>query len=96
MLGWTVLIWSKNREPLNEEFGGLLSNTILSSSKPELIKMVLPFSLKAKQLFLSSSLLTTSIREAISIIDGRIVKDSKEKKKKIKIYVLTEKENEIL
>lgn len=58
--------------------------------------MVLPFSLKAKQLFLSSSLLTTSIREAISIIDGRIVKDSKEKKKKIKIYVLTEKENEIL
>lgn len=96
MLGWTVLIWSKNREPLNEELGGLLSSTILSGSKPELIKMVLPFSLKAKQLFLSSSLLTTSIREAISIIDGRIVKDSKEKKKKIKIYVLTEKENEIL
>ncbi len=77
MLGWTVLIWSKNREPLNEELGGLLSSTILSGPKPELIKMVLPFSLKAKQLFLSSSLLTTSIREAISIIDGRIVKDSK-------------------
>ena len=54
--------------------------------------MLLPFSLKAKKMFLSSALLSDSLREAIAVVESRIVRDTKDKKKKNKVHTLSEKE----
>ena len=51
--------------------------------------MLLPFSLKAKKMFLSSSLLLDSLKEANSVVESRIVRDTKDKKKKNKVHTLS-------
>jgi hypothetical protein len=61
---------------------------VLSSSHPELIKQVLPFSLEAKKIFLNSKYLLDLLKENHAILDSRIVKQTKDKKRKNKIYQL--------
>ena len=58
--------------------------------------MLLPFSLKAKQHFLSSALLIESLKEANSVVELRLVRESKDKKKKDKIHSLQAKESQVM
>jgi len=56
---------------------------VLSSKDPFLIKLILPFSLEAKNIFLNSNYIQELLKININILDNRIVKETKEKKKKI-------------
>lgn len=46
----------------------------------------MPFSIKSKELFLSSKYLQQLLKDNNSIVDERLVKESKDKKKKVKVY----------
>jgi hypothetical protein len=58
--------------------------------------MLLPFSLRAKQAFLASSLLNNSLKAALSVVETRIVREVKDKKKKVKVHTLQAEEEQVL
>lgn len=68
----------------------MLAEIALNCSNPSLIKLIMPFSISAKTLFMNSKYLQQLLKENNAIIDNRLVKDSKDKKKK-KPYQLDQK-----
>ena len=86
-----MIIWLRNRQQLQPELGQMLAEIALNCSNPSLIKLIMPFSISAKTLFMNSKYLQQLFKENNAIIDNRLVKDSKDKKKK-KAFQLDQKD----
>lgn len=84
MVGWLLVIWLKGREQLPSHLAQRITHLILNTN-PALARLILPFSLKAKEILLGSKYLQQLLKESNGVLDQRYVRECKEKEKKRKL-----------